>query len=153
MTETGVKVATVQAVPGFVAGISPAMHTLEPVITEIAPTNIPVIFTGEIGTGKAMYADYLHSLSRRCEEPLLRLSCASVTPSTFLSELGLNSNRDDEATKASAGTVLFNHIDELDAACQRLLLYALPNGDPGPRRGLLTARVVSTTSRDLDEEM
>jgi two-component system response regulator AtoC len=153
MTETGVKVAAVQAGPSFVAGMSPAMHTLETVIAEIAPTNIPVLFVGEIGTGKATYAHYLHGLSRRCEEPFLRLSCASVIPATFLTDLGLNSNRDDEATKASAGTVLFNHINELDAACQRSLLYALPNGDSGPRRGLLTARVVSTTSRDLDEEM
>jgi two-component system, NtrC family, response regulator AtoC len=41
----------------------------------------------------------------------------------------------------------------LDATCQRSLLYALPDGNDEPRRGILTARVISTTSRNLDVEM
>jgi two-component system, NtrC family, response regulator AtoC len=52
-----------------------------------------------------------------------------------------------------SGTVFFDEINELDAACQRHLLYALPDGDAVPRRGLLTARVVSAASRNLEEEM
>ena len=39
------------------------------------------------------------------------------------------------------------------AACQRNLLYALPDGEAKPRRGILMARLISTTSRNLDEEM
>jgi two-component system, NtrC family, response regulator AtoC len=153
LAETGLKMPADSANPSFVAGMSPAMQTLEAVIAEIAPTNIPVLFLGEIGTGKAMYADHLHRLSRRCGEPLLRISCPSVIPATFLTDLGLNLNRNDEETKSAAGTVFFNHVDELDPVCQRALLYALPDGNPGPRRGLLAARVVSASSRNLDEEM
>ncbi len=56
-------------------------------------------------------------------------------------------------TGARPGTAFFDEISELDAACQRNLLYALPDGEAKPRRGILTARLISTTSRNLDEEM
>src|SRR6202042_1025619 len=55
--------------------------------------------------------------------------------------------------RRSAGTVFFDEVSELDAACQRDLLCVLPDGDAEGRRGLLRARVVSTTSRSLSDEM
>ena len=51
------------------------------------------------------------------------------------------------------GTVFFDEIGELDRACQRYLLGVLPDGDGGARRGIMEARIVSTTNRNLDEEM
>jgi two-component system response regulator AtoC len=136
---------------GFVAGLSPAMQTLENVIAEIAPTNIPILFVGESGTGKEVFANRVHQLSRRCKEPLLKISCASLNPTTLSAALRLNS--DGGSANAAAGTVFFDEISELDAACQRNLLYALPESQEGPHLGALTARVVSTTSRNLDEEI
>ncbi len=53
----------------------------------------------------------------------------------------------------SAGSMIFDEISELDSACQRNLLYALPDGHGDSRRGTLEARVISTTSRNLDDEM
>jgi two-component system response regulator AtoC len=138
---------------GFVSGMSQAMRTLESVIAEIAPTNIPVLLAGECGTGKAMYARRVHDLSERSSEPFVKVACASMNTTTFSSELALNSGDNGEAPKNLPGTVFFDEINELDAACQRHLLYALPDGDARPRRGLLVARVVSTTSRNLEEEM
>jgi two-component system response regulator AtoC len=131
---------------GFLCGISPAMQTLEGVIGEIAPTNIPVLLVGESGTGKEMFANRVHRLSGRGEELLIRISCAAMNPSAFAAEIGTNGN-------GAFGTVFFDEISELDPVCQRNLLCALPDGDAGDRRGLMTARVVSTTSRNLDEEM
>jgi len=127
------------------------MLTLESVIGDIARTNIPVLLVGESGSGKQMFAHQIHSLSPRCDEPLLKVACASMTPETLAAELGLNGSR--SRTDGAAGTVLFDEISELDAACQRYLLCALPDGEATPRSGMLTARVISTTSRNLDEEM
>jgi two-component system response regulator AtoC len=138
---------------GFVGGMSPAMRTIESVIAEIAPTNIPVLLVGESGAGKAMYAQRIHDLSERSAQPLVKVACASINIATFSAELGLNASDNREAPKNLSGTVFFDEINELDAACQRHLLYALPDGDAAPRRGLLTARVVSTASRNLEEEM
>ena len=137
----------------FVGGMSPAIRTLESVITEIATTDIPVLLIGESGTGKAMFARRVHSLSQHSREPLLRITCASTNASSLGTALGLSSNRDGEGSKCAGGTIIFDEISELDAACQRTLLYTLPDGQAEPGRALVTARVISTTRRNLDEEM
>jgi two-component system, NtrC family, response regulator AtoC len=136
---------------GFVTGMSPAMQTLESVVTEIATTNIPVLFLGESGTGKAMFAQRIHRLSARSEEPLVTISCAAMNPAQLSAELGLGASADQAANLA--GSVVFDEISELDSACQRNLLYALPDGHADSRRGQLGARVISTTRRNLDDEM
>jgi two-component system, NtrC family, response regulator AtoC len=135
---------------GFVGGMCPAVHTLEAVIAEIAPTNIPILFVGESGTGKAMFAHRVHRLSSRCDQPLVSIVCAAMNPAQLSSELRLSANPGQDG---NADTVVFDEIGELDSACQRSLLYALPDGDGSPRRGTLGARVISTTSRNLDDEM
>jgi two-component system response regulator AtoC len=138
---------------GFVGGISPIMQALEGVVGEIAPTNIPVLLVGESGTGKEMFANRIHKFSEFGEQRMARISCAATNPSAFSGELGLNSNGRSEAAKNAFGTLFLDEISELDPECQRSLLCALPDGDAGTRRGLLKARVISTTSRNLDEEM
>jgi two-component system response regulator AtoC len=127
------------------------MLTLEAVLSEIAPTNIPVLLVGECGTGKQMFAQRIHQLSER-SEPLIKVSCAGMRAESFASELGLDTGDESEFGR-NAGTAFFDEISELDAACQRNLLYALPDGEAKPRRGILMARLISTTSRNLDEEM
>lgn len=130
----------------FFGGKSPALLTLQTVIGEIAPTTIPVLLVGESGTGKEMFARHIHDRSLCSGEPLLKIACASMTPETLAGELGL---RDGGYRNRPCGTLLLDEISELDMACQRILLYALPDGDPKP----LAARVISTTNRKLDEEM
>jgi two-component system, NtrC family, response regulator AtoC len=138
---------------GFVAGVSPAMQALENVISEIAPTNIPVLFVGESGTGKEMFAHRLHRLSGKEHKTLVKISCATMSPSNFSAGLGLSAHGNAEPMNGDFGTVLFDEISELDAACQRNLLSMLPDGEGAPSRGQLNARIVSTTTRNLDEEM
>ena len=140
---------------GFVGGMCPAMHTLEAVVAEIAPTNIPVLLVGESGTGKAMFAQRMHRLSSRGDKQLVNIICAAMNPAQLSAELGLDSGAKENghATAEMMGTVVFDEISELDSVCQRNLLYTLPDGDGSSRRGTLAARVISTTSRNLDEEM
>jgi two-component system, NtrC family, response regulator AtoC len=154
MMTNGLESLTVGEDRGFVGGICPAMQTLESVLSEIAPTNIPVLLVGESGTGKAIFAQRLHSLSARAEERLVSVTCAAMNPTLLTAELELNGsgNTGIRGQEVSIGTVFFEEISELDPACQRNLLYALP-GDGASRRGSLTARVISATSRNLDEEM
>jgi two-component system, NtrC family, response regulator AtoC len=136
----------------FVGGTSPAMLTLEGVLSEIALTSIPVLLVGECGTGKQMFAHRIHQLSARSSEPLMKISCAGVRPESFASELGLDASQEGEY-RHEAGTAFFDEISELDSLCQRNLLYALPDEETKPRRGILMARLISATSRNLDEEM
>jgi len=130
----------------FVRGSSPAMLTLESVIGDIARTNIPVLLVGESGSGKQMFAQRIHLLSLRTDQEMAKVACASVKLEEFSAEL-------DRQASRGVGTVLLDEISELDLACQRYLLHALPDGDERPRPRMLTARVISTTSRNLDDEM
>jgi two-component system, NtrC family, response regulator AtoC len=138
---------------GFVTGLCPAMQTLESVVAEIAPTTIPVLFVGESGTGKAMFAQRVHRLSARSGEPLVTISCAAMNSTQLSSVLGLDPSHNADVSAETAGTVIFDEISELDSACQRSLLYALPDGHVNLQRGMLGARVVSTTRRNLDDDM
>jgi two-component system, NtrC family, response regulator AtoC len=154
MMTNGLESVMVREERDFVGGMCMAMQTLENVLGEIAPTNIPVLLVGESGTGKAVFAHRLHRLSSRSEERLVSIACAAMNPTLLTSELCLAGNTGSEFRDPdnSIGTVFLEEISELDSGCQRNLLYALP-GDGAPRRGSLSARVISTTTRNLDEEM
>ena len=65
----------------------------------------------------------------------------------------MGADRTKDSSLATAGSVIFDEISELDPACQRNLLYALPDGHGDAQRGALGARVISTTRRNLDDEM
>jgi len=138
---------------GFVAGASRAMQSLESVIAEIAQTNIPVLLVGESGTGKEMFANRVHRLSGNEGKALARVRCAAMNASSFPAELGFGASGGNGTVQREIGTVFFDEISELDTACQRSLLCVLPDDEGDDREGLLRARVVSTTSRNLDEEV
>jgi two-component system response regulator AtoC len=129
----------------FVAGVSPAMRALERVIADIAPTDIPVLLLGESGTGKEIVAMQIHRLSQHRNEPFVKMSCVALTPESFNGRL----HYPDPANGAVSGSLFLDEISQLDAACQPKLLHVLPDGEePGA-----APRVISSTSRNLDEEM
>lgn len=132
---------------------SPAMQTLRSVVSEIARTNIPILLSGEVGTGKRTFARHIHGLSQQAEKPLLKISCAAMKPESLEAELGLHRNGNGAGEASLSGTVLFDEISELDPACQRSLLYSLPDGDTKPHAGMIAARVISTTNKNLEAEM
>jgi two-component system, NtrC family, response regulator AtoC len=138
---------------GFVLGTSRAMQTLEGVIAEIAPTKIPILLVGESGTGKEMFANRVHRLSGDGERKLTKISCAAMNAANFAAELRRHASRGGAASRQDAGTVFFDEVSELDAACQRSLLCALPDDEGDEGDGFLRARVVSATNRNLDDEM
>lgn len=140
----------------FLAGVSGPMQTLENVINEIAPTDIPLLLVGESGTGKEVFAQRIHQLSRRSGEPLRRIACASMDGDDFLAEIGLKLNGAGNGASEEPrqpGTLLLDEVAELNAACQRILVNALPDGAATQRPHAVGSRVISTTNRSLDDEM
>jgi two-component system, NtrC family, response regulator AtoC len=135
----------------YVGGLSAAWQSLESVVAEIAPTTIPVLLVGEIGTGKEVVAQRLHQLSRRSDNSLIRVKCATATSGNFLSHLDSDFSSTEKTN--CTGTIFLDEIAELDVTCQRNLLYALPDGDSTPRKGVLRERLISATTRDLESEV
>jgi len=134
----------------FVAGISPAILAVESVIAEIARTSIPILLVGESGTGKLMFARRIHALSQQCDRALTKIACATTSPETFAEELGLNGK--EEGNTDTPGSIFFDEVGELEPTCQRILLNALPDGEGSAHRRVLSARVISATTKNLDDE-
>ena len=136
----------------FVNLASPSAQSLERIIVEVAPTDIPVLIIGEIGSGKEVIARRLHRLSHRGIEPFVRLTCARLSPKD-LDKL-LAGKKGDGIVKhwSDAGTVFLDEVSDLDPACQPKLLHLLPDGDARSHDPYLQARIISSTSRNIEEE-
>jgi len=124
------------------------MRALQSTVSNIAPTDIPILLVGESGTGKDVVALEIHRLSGRGHERFLKVSCAAVTAESLGGWMVGSENGNSQG-----GTVFLDEIGELDLACQPKLVHALPDGNHVPQGFCLRARVISATRHNLEEEM
>lgn len=136
----------------FVHGISPAMRALERTIADIAPTDIPILLVGESGTGKEVVALEIHRLSARWNEAFVKYSCAGLTADSLAARLHRSENFNEEDA-TSGGSFFLDEINQLEPASQARLLNLLPDGGGVPAPGCLSVRVISSTTRNLEDEM
>jgi DNA-binding NtrC family response regulator len=136
----------------FVHGVSAAMRALERTIADIAPTDIPVLLVGESGTGKEVVALEIHRLSRRWNEAFLKCGCAGLTTQSLASRMNYGEGSADDATKNS-GSLFLDEVSHLDLPSQARLLDLLPGGNGVASENSLSVRVISSTTRNLEEEM
>ena len=78
--------AAVAHTPGLV-GDSPAMLEVFRAVGRLAQLNLPVLITGETGTGKELVARALHSHSPRAAQPFVALNTAALPTELLESEL------------------------------------------------------------------
>ena len=97
-------------------------------IQNAAGSSSPVLFLGELGSGREAYARYLHSLSARAAKPFHMIVAASLsgdpTPALFGSE------RDGKLEpgaldQAAAGSLYVNGLEDLNGDAQRALVGAI----------------------------
>jgi two-component system response regulator HydG len=136
---------------GFVVGRSPNALTAIAKTGDLAIGDIPVLVTGETGTGKELIARLIHKLSLRAKGPFVPVNCASIPETIFESELfghrkgsftGAVSDRRGLMEAASGGTLFLDEISELSNQQQAKLLRALQEG--------MIRRVGETTERPVD---
>jgi DNA-binding NtrC family response regulator len=136
----------------LLGGHSEATRVLERTIGRIAPTSLPILLTGECGTGKAYVAQRIHQLSSRHDKPLMKAICSSLTPKGIDGHFSSNGRRGTDE-RNPAGTLFLKEISELDGASQRSLLYAMPEGDGPVGTDGIGPRLISSTTVDLEEEV
>jgi transcriptional regulator with PAS, ATPase and Fis domain len=127
-------------------------------------SDLPVLITGETGTGKERIAHAIHQLDpKRCQGPFVALNCGAISPGLAESELFghkkgayTSADRDRKGLIRSAhGGVLFlDEIGELSVALQVKLLRVLQDdrvlavGDD--QEVSVDFRVIAATNRDLE---
>jgi two-component system response regulator AtoC len=136
----------------FVHGTSPAMRALERTIADIAPTEIPVLLVGESGTGKEVVALEIHRLSRRWNEAFVKYGCAGLSSDSLVAHLQTVGNSKEEEA-SNGGSLFLDEISHLEPASQARLLNLLPDGSGNPSAGCQSVRVITSTTRNLEDEM
>lgn len=141
-------------------------RTLARVVERVAQGNITVLFQGETGTGKDVFAQLLHHRSPRASGPFVRINCAALSDSLLESELfghakgaftGAHTDRVGMLESASGGTVFLDELGELTPAHQAALLVAIERkqivrvGTTTPLT--IDVRFISATNRDLEVEV
>jgi formate hydrogenlyase transcriptional activator len=152
-------------VGGFeeMVGVSRGLARVRELVKKVALTDEVVLIRGESGTGKELVAEALHRLSRREDQPLIRVNCASLAESIISSELfghekgaftGAVSQRLGRFEVARGGTLFLDEIAELSPEVQAKLLRVIQYGEferVGSSVTLKTdARIVAATNRDLE---
>lgn len=152
---------------GTLIGASPAMQALSDTIRLIAASNSArVLLLGESGTGKALVARAIHSLSPRANGPFIEINCASLPEQLIEAELfgvekgaftGAHQKRVGLVSLADGGTLFLDEVGELPLLLQAKLLHFLENGDyralGSGRTQKADVRVVAATNRDLQDEV
>lgn len=140
---------------------SEKMLTLYKDIQEVARVNVPVIVTGEPGTGKEKVAHFLHTVSNT-DGDIIPLNCSSIPEGIFESELfgsvkGAFHNATDKPGKlelANNGTIFLDEIGDMHLSIQPKLLRFIEDMKV-TRLGATTTktintRIVSATNQDLN---
>ncbi len=135
---------------GVVFGQGEAITALNAIVADVATTDLPVLLMGESGTGKEVYARLIHRLSSYSGGPLRKLICRTVDPGVLLTQVHQAFRQDPE--EGGTGTTFLDGVDELDRAAQRLILSLLPDGESKGSTGEKSARLISSTSRNLGNE-
>ncbi|MCQ1530772.1 sigma 54-interacting transcriptional regulator [Lutispora saccharofermentans] len=126
-----------------------------------------VLITGETGTGKELFAQSIHSESRRRNNPFVAINCSALSSSLLESELfGYKEGAFTGAKKegkvglfelAHKGTIFLDEIGEIDINMQTKLLRVLQEHEVmriGDNRVIpVDVRVIAATNKDLYKEM
>ncbi|MEQ9693328.1 sigma-54 dependent transcriptional regulator [Shimia sp. SDUM112013] len=106
-------------------GRTPAMQALYRLVARVMNTDLPVLISGESGTGKSLIAREIHDFSDRRTLPFVVVNAADLNdiegPSRVLA-------------KAKGGTILFDEISDIEDEVQARIVRMIDNpGDHSPR--------------------
>lgn len=143
-------------------GRSPALLEVYKQVARAATSNVPVLITGETGTGKEMVARSLHKRSPRASGPFIPVDCGAIAESLMESELfghsrgaftGATGARRGLFEEASGGTLFLDEIGDVGLKVQSQLLRVLQEGEirrvgeSAPVK--VDVRVVAATNKEL----
>jgi len=147
-----------------IIGTSEPMTKLFRQIRKVCSLDVPVLISGETGTGKELIANAIHYHSPRADSELAVIDCGSLTESLIQAELfgyekgaftGANERRLGRIESSNGGTLFLDEIGDLPLSQQANLLRFLQEKTivrlGGHKEIKLNVRVVAATNIDLKE--
>ena len=145
-----------------IIGDSPALRQALDQVATVAPSEATVLLLGETGTGKELFAQALHRLSRRKDGPFIKVNCAAIPTGLLESELfghekgaftGAVSQKVGRMELAQGGTLFLDEVGEIPLELQPKLLRVLQDQEferLGSNRTIrVDLRLIAATNRDL----
>lgn len=143
-------------------GASPAICVVFDLVRKVATTEMPVLITGETGTGKDLTARAIHERSLRKRGPFVPINCGAIPETLLESELfghergaftGAVQQKKGKLEAAAGGTLFLDEVGDLLPALQVKLLRFLQEGTfervGGQETLHVDARVLAATNVDL----
>lgn len=133
---------------------------------KVSMTDVPVLLTGETGTGKEVFAQAIHRNSTRVKKAFVAINCSSFNKELLESEIfghragaftGAVKDKKGLFEEADKGTIFLDEIGEMAFDLQAKLLRILESGefikigDTKPTK--VNVRVIAATNRDLYKEI
>jgi len=143
-----------------------SMRAVLEVVGRAAQADVSVLFKGESGTGKSVFARAMHLQSKRRDRPFVTINCPTLTEDLLASELfghtkgaftGAIRDQPGRVETAEGGTLFLDEIGDMPAGMQAKLLRFLQErcfervGESRTRKA--NVRVVAATNRDLDADV
>src|ERR1700726_2466069 len=150
----------------IIFGHSEVMQSVRSRLSRVAAANVPVLITGESGTGKDIIARLIHTLSPWKTGPYVKANCPAIAGTLLESELfgyergaftGAVGSKPGRVELAHRGTLFLDEISELDMSLQSKLLQLLQDGQfcriGAQADKKVEVRVVCATNRKLEQEI
>jgi DNA-binding NtrC family response regulator len=142
-------------------GTGPAARKFRSLAAGAAAGELPVLITGETGTGKGLLAKWIHQNGRRSAQPLAAVNCSGLRRELLNAEIfgaepgaGNIRNKTGLLEKAQGGTLFLDEIGDMDLTVQTGLLAVLQNQNPTPaaRSGAPAPgfQLICTSNQQLD---
>ena len=148
-----------------ILGVSPSMRKVEALLRRLAARSLPILFTGETGSGKEVCARFLHQVSPAAGEPFMAVNCAAIPAELLESEVfghergafsGAHQRHLGYAERARGGILFLDEIAAMPLALQSKMLRVLEERSfhrvGGETTIPLRARIVCATSENLADQ-
>jgi len=121
-----------------IIGNSPLLNRAIDIASQVAPTDMSVLITGESGSGKEVFSHIIHQMSARKHGAFIAVNCGAIPEGTIDSELfghekgsftGAHEARKGYFEVANGGTIFLDEVAELPLGTQARLLRILESGE------------------------